>query len=78
MEMPIDQEDFDNEIFETITQLNLKMKNDTAHNVITLLLEELTRNSVHPIVEKDIQNQNAIHKRAELNGGRMRNSLTVL
>jgi hypothetical protein len=60
MEMPIDQEDFDNEIFETITSLNLKMKNDTAHNVITLLLEELTRNSVHPIVERDIQNQNAI------------------
>ena len=78
MEMPIDQEDFDNEIFETLHQLNLKMKNDTAHNVTTLLLEELTRNSVHPIVEKDIQNLNAIHKRAELNGGRMQNSLIVL
>ena len=59
-------------------QLNLKMKSDTAHNVTTLLLEELIRNSVHPIVEKDIQNLNAIHKRAELNGGRMQNSLTVL
>jgi hypothetical protein len=54
------------------------MKNDTAHNVTTLLLGELTRNSVHPIVEKDIQNLNAIPKRAELNGGRMRNSLIVL
>ena len=43
-----------------LTQINLKMKNDTAHNVTTLLLEELTRNSVHPIVEKDIQNLNAI------------------
>ena len=54
------------------------MKSDTVHNVITLLSEELTRNSVHPIVERDTQNQNAIHKRAELNGGRMQNSLTVL
>ena len=59
-------------------QLNLKMKNDTAHNVITLLLEELIRNSVHLIVEKDIQNLNVIHKRAELKGERMQNSLIVL
>ena len=59
-------------------QLNLMMKNDTAHNVIILLLEELTRSSVHLIVERDTQNKNAINKRAELNGGRMQNSLTVL
>ena len=58
--------------------LHLKMQNDTAQNVITLLLAELIRNSVHPIVERDIQDQNAIHKRAQLKGGRMQNSLIVL
>ena len=59
-------------------QLNLKIKNDTAHNVIILLLEELTRNSVHLIVERDTQNQNEIHMRAQLKGERMQNSLIVL
>ena len=54
------------------------MKSDTVHNVITLLSEELTRNSVHPIVERDTQNQTTMHTRAQLNAERMQNSLIVL
>ena len=47
------------------------MKSDTAHDVKTSLLEEPIRYSVHPIIERDTQKQNAIQKKTKLNEDKM-------